>query len=112
MATVRISTLQMVFVHTVYIFSTRSIWHCFTLPILYQWICKRISLEVLVQEVKGSTIYISVIPLFSKLAEFTAHCQLENDWTCFVEHNFQHPPLSQDSLMLWIAPRCVNIMYF
>ena len=23
---------------------------------------------------------------FSKLAELTAHCQIANDWTCFVDH--------------------------
>ena len=29
----------------------------------------------------------SVFDFFSKLAEFTAHCQLANDWTCFARHN-------------------------
>ena len=24
---------------------------------------------------------------FSKLAEFTAHCQIANDLTCFADHN-------------------------
>ena len=42
-------------------------------------------------------------PPFSKLAEFTASCQLVNDLTCFVEHNFKLPQLSQDSLLWWIA---------
>ena len=33
-----------------------------------------------------TTLRLITIRHFSKMAEFTAHCQIVNDWTCFVEH--------------------------
>ena len=38
---------------------------------------------------------------FSKLAEFTDHYQIANDWTCFVEHKLQHPSDSFARVVLW-----------
>ena len=37
---------------------------------------------------------------FSKLAEFTAHCQIANDWSCFVEHKLYHPSDSLSKVVL------------
>ena len=37
--------------------------------------------------------------LFPKLAEFNAHYQLINFWTCSVDYKLKHTSLSQDSLV-------------
>ena len=37
--------------------------------------------------VEGGPFIIALFDIFPKLTEFTAHCQIANDWTCFVEHN-------------------------
>ena len=45
---------------------------------------------------------------FSKLAEFSAHCQIANDWTCFVEHRLQNPSVSLANLVLWYSSGLIN----
>ena len=49
-----------------------------------------------------------IIQHFSKLAEFTAHCQVENDWTSFVEHKLQHPSDSLAKVVLWYSSNLIS----